>query len=73
MKTKEGLGLLKTANGELVSSGVGISIILNDHFLTVFTYENVHAISDSGQIFSTEESELADNPVNKEMLEKKGR
>ena len=66
MKTREELGTLKTANGELISSGEGISIILNEYFLTVFTQENMQDIPDSEQILRAEESEkLTDIPVTK--------
>ena len=65
-KIREELCPLKTANGVLVSSGEGISRILN-----VFTQENMQDISDSEHIFRAEESEkLTDISVNKEVVEK---
>ncbi|MPC25684.1 hypothetical protein E2C01_018807 [Portunus trituberculatus] len=36
-KSREEIGPLRTANGEIVSSAEEISRIMNDYFLTVFT------------------------------------
>ena len=73
-KTREEFGSLKSAIGELVSSGEGICKIFNEYFLTVFIQEDMQGILDSEQIFIGEASKkLTDIPVTKEMVKKKDR
>ena len=49
---------------------LGISKILNEYFLTVFTQKNMQGILESKQIFGAEESDrLTDIPITKEIIE----
>ena len=69
-KNRESIGPLKTANGELVSSGEEISKILNEYFLTVFTQENMQEMPVSEQMFRANDNEkLIDIFINKEIVE----
>ena len=70
-KNKDKIGPLKAADGELVSSDEGISKILNEYFITVFTQENLQDIPVSEQMFRAEENEkLKDITITKEQVEK---
>ena len=70
-KSKDIIGPLKTAEGDLVATGKEMSKILNDYFLTVFTEENTQEMPDCEELFRAgDDQKLIDIAVTKEIVEK---
>ncbi len=49
--------MLKTEAGEIIESGEEMSNLLNDYFLSVFTWENQDAISAGEEVFQGKDNE----------------
>ena len=69
-KSKDIIGPLKTADGELATTGEEMSKILNEYFLTVFTEENTQVMRNCEEIFRVgDDQKLIDITVSKEIVE----
>ena len=71
-RSKDKIGPLKNARGQIIIKNEQMCIVLNDYFLSVFTKEDVENVPIPQQMFhGTENDKLLDIVIKKDMVQQK--